>query len=556
MPKLIQELSLFSKGFSDRNRKFFLRINLLVIAYLVGYCIFYWSLGARLVTVILGVGALIISPTILIFEKFHYQVLARTLFLFSCMTYVYVPELLIGTSTLSSYFYIPGMIVTLLVFEMNHSKQITLSMGFPFFFWAIGAYGPKVNVSPFWINPDINTQILSFINAPAAMLLAGITLWLYQLHIEQAKNEAIEAIQSANLLSERVQEIAKIGGWELDVATLKTKWTEEVYRIHGVQPGTPTDVDMGVKFYNGADKKRIEGLVESAITEGKGFDDVFEFTDSKGQKKWVRSVGQPLRDSSGKIFKITGTFQDVTAQRKTELDLIQSGKMASLGEMAGGIAHEINNPLAVIHSKAWQIHKGIETEKLSLEQIKEGAKKIVHTADRISKIIKGLKSFSRNSEKDPFEKIKITRVIEETLELCQEKFRLHSIELRVNVDRELEVACRPAQLGQVLLNLLGNAHDAVLKTQNPWVEIGARRLPNGSVELWVMDSGNGIPGEVAEKIMQPFFTTKEVGKGTGLGLSISKGIVEEHSGHLSLDRASPNTRFTFALPPVDPSVAA
>ncbi|HEX4924120.1 MAG TPA: ATP-binding protein, partial [Bdellovibrionales bacterium] len=112
---------------------------------------------------------------------------------------------------------------------------------------------------------------------------------------------------------------------------------------------------------------------------------------------------------------------------------------------------------------------------------------------------------------------------------------------------ELVIACRPTQISQVLLNLLNNAHDAVAEQTEKWVKLDVRDLGD-SVELSVTDSGAGIPPEIQEKIMQPFFTTKQIGEGTGLGLSISKGLVDSHHGQLRLDAKSKNTRFVVLLP--------
>ena len=240
-------------------------------------------------------------------------------------------------------------------------------------------------------------------------------------------------------------------------------------------------------------------------------------------------------------------IRDVTDLRKSELKLVQASKMSTLGEMAGGIAHEINNPLAIISGKAHQLKSQLMRNGLDPESGIRNLEKIEATALRISKIIRGLRSFSRNSDHDPFIPTPLNSIIEDTLELCRERFKNHSIELRVSEIPDLSFSCRSAQISQVLLNLLNNAHDAIETKDEKWVALEIFHDAE-TLTVQVTDSGNGIPPAVVEKMMQPFFTTKEVGKGTGLGLSISKGIIEEHGGTLSLDSECPNTRFIVQIP--------
>lgn len=229
-----------------------------------------------------------------------------------------------------------------------------------------------------------------------------------------------------------------------------------------------------------------------------------------------------------------------------QLKLYNSAKLAALGEMAGGVAHEINNPLGIVHGKANQLIRHINNQSYTAEIGLRELKKIVEMTERVSKILTGLRSFSRNADKDPFAKIDMGTITNNVLSLCAEKFKYHQIELRLNIDPQLFFECRSVQIEQVLLNLLNNAHDAVLPLKEKWVSVETKDLGD-ALQISVTDSGQGISPEVAAKLMQPFFTTKEVGRGTGLGLSISKGIVEDHGGSLTLDASSPNTRFVIRL---------
>jgi len=221
--------------------------------------------------------------------------------------------------------------------------------------------------------------------------------------------------------------------------------------------------------------------------------------------------------------------------------------MSSLGEMAGGIAHEINNPLAIIGLSANQISEALAKTPADLSFAKESAEKIVQTVRRIGKIVKGLRSFSRSGEKDPFSPSHLKQIIDDTLELCRERFNSGGIQLTVDCPSDLMIPCRAVQISQVFLNLLNNSFDAIADLPSPWIRIQVTES-NGYVDIRITDSGAGIPPKIAEKLMAPFFTTKEVGSGTGLGLSISKGIVEDHRGTLEYVSESKHTEFLIRLP--------
>jgi len=270
---------------------------------------------------------------------------------------------------------------------------------------------------------------------------------------------------------------------------------------------------------------------------------------------YVRTRKVPILDENGEPSQLLGISEDITEQKRNQeiiekqrLQMVNTAKMTALGEMAGGIAHEINNPLAIIEVYAGQLTSMAETGTLDSERVVRAAGVISSTVDRIAKITRGLRSFARDAAEDPFVRSKIGVVVSETLEFCQEKFTKNGVQLILTpISESLQAECRPVQISQVLLNLLNNSFDAVVGTRDAWVKVEAEDAGE-KVRISVTDSGHGVPPEVAEKIMQPFFTTKGVGKGTGLGLSISQGIIRSHHGELELDRSSKNTRFVIAIP--------
>ena len=264
--------------------------------------------------------------------------------------------------------------------------------------------------------------------------------------------------------------------------------------------------------------------------------------------RWISITSTPLfLDNGPSPSHSVTTFADISQQRIAQQALFQNAKMTSLGEMAGGIAHEINTPLAIIISAAGQALNALSGDAPKLEMACGKLNKIDATAVRISKIVRGLRLFSHDSEGDPLEETSMKQIIMDSLALCAEKYNYSGIKLEVNISDNIQVLVVPTQISQVILNLLNNAFDALEKYEEKWVKITLAKKDH-LAQLKITDSGKGIPKDLQTKIMQPFFTTKEVGKGTGLALSISKGLIESFKGHLYYDDSSENTCFIVELP--------
>lgn len=233
--------------------------------------------------------------------------------------------------------------------------------------------------------------------------------------------------------------------------------------------------------------------------------------------------------------------------RETKSHLVESNRLAALAEMAGGVAHEINNPLMIIKSYTEMINR-INIEGAGNQDIIKISGLISQTVVRISKIVQSLLSFSKDSKNDPIEQVSISSLFDRVSYFCAEKFKNKGIDLRINeVNPSLVINCRSNQILQALLSLLNNSFDAIQSLPEKWInlEVKEREI---SIEIYVTDSGEGIPLEVREKIFNPFFTTKDVGKGTGLGLSVARGLLEAHGGTLYINEFSRNTSFIMSFP--------
>ncbi|MDJ0802987.1 MAG: PAS domain S-box protein [Desulfobacterales bacterium] len=248
------------------------------------------------------------------------------------------------------------------------------------------------------------------------------------------------------------------------------------------------------------------------------------------------------------------TTGDITKRLEAEQQLIQASKMATLGEMASGVAHELNQPLAVIKTAGAILKKKLGRTSLAGDDtVIKVAGKIDANVDRAANIIDHMRQFARKSD-TRLEPTQINQVIEKAFEMFDQQLKVRGIEVVWDKASDLPtILAEPNRLEQVFVNLFLNARDAIEEKWELHVDaeaakkIGvATRLEGESVVAEVCDAGDGVPPEMAEKIFEPFFTTKEVGKGTGLGLSISYGIVTELGGEISV-RPSPEGGACFVI---------
>jgi C4-dicarboxylate-specific signal transduction histidine kinase len=242
-------------------------------------------------------------------------------------------------------------------------------------------------------------------------------------------------------------------------------------------------------------------------------------------------------------------------QSKLEIErvkLVNSEKLSALGGMAGGIAHEINNPLAIILGNSQSLRLKLTRNEMSIEDITKVLEKIEATAKRISKVVNNLRLFASEGIKDEFIDTSVQMLIEDMKGFWLQRLQDHQIALHIQeFDPQLAVQCRPVQIVLVILNLIGNSFHAVKPLPEKWIKIDVRDKGH-MVEIHFIDSGRGISPEIQSQIFDPFFTTREVGEGSGLGLSVSAGIAKVHHGSLIYDSSNSNTSFVLSLPKARP----
>ena len=276
------------------------------------------------------------------------------------------------------------------------------------------------------------------------------------------------------------------------------------------------------------------------------------FDECNEPRVWTAAEIEGLRAAAGILGAAIARWNAEQTIAEQRLKMVSSSRLSSLGVLASGVAHEINNPLAVISIGVEQLNALLSQTAPDLLAVSETGQKIRRNVSRIERIIRGMRNLSRDGSDEPFAIKPLRDMIEEILELCRARFELRGIELIVDeIPGDLAVECQGTMLTQVLMNLLNNAYDAVEDAEVKWVRIGFD-IADAEVFVGVCDSGPGVPEQYREKIMEPFFTTKTVGRGTGLGLSISKAIAESQHGELFLDTDSPHTRFVLRVPRTQP----
>lgn len=279
---------------------------------------------------------------------------------------------------------------------------------------------------------------------------------------------------------------------------------------------------------------------------------------------WVVRTA-PIKNSDGEVIAAMEMSIDITARIEAEQKLVQASKLATLGRMASGIAHELNQPLSVIKTASNFLSRKVRSrETLREDTCLTLLSKMDANVDRASKIINHLRAFSRQSD-TAGQSVQVNDVLRQALDAFAQQLKIRGIGVSLDIDESVPpVKADPNRLEQVFINLLVNARDAI---EEKWGEgpcrDGRKKIcfttaySNGKVVITVSDTGIGIHGQNADKIFEPFFTTKGVGKGTGLGLSISYGIIKDSGGSIQLAGGSEEgATFVVELPAAGEATSA
>jgi len=357
-------------------------------------------------------------------------------------------------------------------------------------------------------------------------------------------------------------EQSESGVWYLNIKRDELSWDDIMYRLYEVDKADFSGAyEAWETSLHPQDKQRAVDDLNSAIEGIKPFDTIFRIVPARTKKvRYIRAKGKVERNKNGEAIGILGTNWDVTKEmeiakerervirklKETQAQLIQSEKMATLGMLTAGIAHEINNPLNYISGGYTVIRDILEKkETVSKDEVLEYLDWIKVGTDRATDIVRSLNLFSRNNE-DNNEQCDLEKIIEDSLSVLQHKHKD-----RITVRKSLEgnnvvVEGNNGRLNQALLNILSNAIDSIDNKGEIQIRLVDK---DNEVVVQVTDNGHGMDADTLKRITDPFFTTKLPGKGTGLGMSITRTIIDEHQGELQFEsEVNRGTKVRVVLP--------
>jgi PAS domain S-box-containing protein len=389
-----------------------------------------------------------------------------------------------------------------------------------------------------------------------------------------------EAIRAGQERLAEAQRIAHIGSWSWDVATNSVTWSDELFRIYGLEPGaSPATFEAYLERVHAEDRDRVRSAVERTVETREPFEHDYRIVRPDGTERWVHARGQ-VTDHADRAGRFAGYCHDITERRAAEAErtrlesqLHQARRLESLGQLAGGVAHDFNNLLAVMLSYTAFVDEELHslatsTQDPRMAALRADVEQIRRAASRAAELTRQLLAFGRREVVRP-KVLRLDAVVRGVEQLLRRTIGEH-VELETSLAADLwPVSADAGQLEQVLVNLAVNARDAMprggrLAIEAANVHIGPDEaagwqgiLSGRHVRLRVSDTGHGMPREVAERAFEPFFTTKATGEGSGLGLATVHGIVAQAGGGVRID-SSPGvgTTVTALLPVTDAEESA
>ena len=386
-------------------------------------------------------------------------------------------------------------------------------------------------------------ELLTSEDVELLMTIAGyVAIAIENSRLYESIHEKAEELRRLKDHNESIVESISVGVAVLGMDDRIEGWNTRMEALMGVGRAEAIGTCLADHF----PRNLIDAIHSRAKANSHGASDAFKlykFPLRLSSETLVADVTlTPLFGRNGEVSGQLMILDDKTERVKMEDQLIQSEKLTSIGLLAAGVAHEVNTPLAVVSSYSQMLYKQLHQEDPKAKILD----KIIKQSFRASEIVNSLLNFSRTSGSE-FRVVDLHGVVGDTLSLLEHQFKI----AKVRVKREFssgvpQVFGNPGKLQQVFLNLFINAKDAMPDGGELLVRTSS---PDSAFRIEVVDSGIGIAEEHLKKVYDPFFTTKELGRGTGLGLSVTYGIIQEHTGKISVDsKPGHGTRFTLEFP--------
>ncbi len=415
-------------------------------------------------------------------------------------------------------------------------------------------YNYKKDGTPFWVELNIK---------PVKDITGWWSHWIsIQREITdeveertRMENLATKLLQNKNEIDD-VLESAKIGFWSLDLNKNILHWDKSMYRLYEVDQGDfAGDYEAWERTLHPDDYSRANQEFINAISHKDTLELQFRIVTKLGDLKHIKLNAKILRNEKGIPLLMKGINIDITNEvqlvgevEKEQIKSIHRDKLASIGELAAGIAHEVNNPLAISSGVTQMLRRLIEKRNLDTDRFLEHLEQQTQAHLRIKDIIDGLRVYSRINEEENV-LVNIQNIVTVTMKFIKNIFEKSGIHFTLDVDEEdILVYCNFGKMQQCLVNLLNNAKDAVENVESPEITLRVHKKES-NISICVEDNGEGISQTDKEKIFDPFFTTKEIGVGTGLGLSIVSKLVSEMNGQITVhSEPGKGTSFCLTLP--------
>ncbi len=362
--------------------------------------------------------------------------------------------------------------------------------------------------------------------------------------ITESKLAEREAEERTRLLL-MAEEVAGMGHWRIDLTTDTLTWSNEMYRIHGLDPRTfEPDVERTVEAYHPEDRFIVVDHIRDAVLERKDFEFELRIVRPDGSVRNVLSRGKCEVSDDGRPLAVFGVFQDVTERKQLHERVVHSERMATVGTLAAGVAHEINNPLTWVIANLDAMDRMLGNLRPGdvdgLEQVSKMILEAQQGADQVKRIVRDLLTYSR-SQPEQHESVDVHEALDIAVNIAtnQFKYRAHLVRDYGHVPG---VVADESRLTQVFVNLIVNAAQAIPERRGHTehdrdgvIELRTAVDPDGRVRVSVKDNGHGMPEAVKARVFDPFYTTKPVGVGTGLGLSISNNIIQSFHGEIQIE---------------------
>ena len=364
-----------------------------------------------------------------------------------------------------------------------------------------------------------------------------------------------EALRETNMWMVKGQEIGRMGSYRLNTRTLLSRASRECYRIFDIDLDiNPVPFEVFEKRIHPDDLPVLQQAITKAVSTRSAFSSEYRVVHRNGATFHVVAIGQFDRGPSGDV-ELEGIITDVTDRKVAEQaladarnELARAARLASVGELAGSIIHEINQPLTRIVMSAEACLIELARNPAALDEARKFATGVVEQAYRAAEVITGLRSLARDAQLE-FANVDINEAIEEVLLLSKRELEQASVTLHTDFDRSLpKVEADLVQIEQVVLNLVRNASEAMVDVEgrNRILTVSSKAV-DCHVSITIADTGIGITPANKERLFDALYTTKA--RGLGLGLSICRKIVAAHGGRLWLEEGTMHgTAFRFALP--------